>query len=308
MEINFTITDVEQQYRTPFLEKDVIGAHGASDTVRIHWDIITVCDLHCSYCYARVNEQWNDIPSKDKIDATLANIKKIDKEVEVILLGGEPTLSPSYFYILDQLDTYDNVVSLAVLSNAQKKFTPEWVEKHTRYKNFFFNITYHPNDSDFEKTKEAILLCNKEQLVVNIMMLGPKFNEPITAIIDFCKKHNKTVRVNIPFHPTRTTEYMVKKSTYKEWIATFADKFERYLYFKLYNGETYVLNDIDVYLHSLNRFTGWSCKNNNWAISTRSTDLQRMCNGVTDDEFMPCILKACACQGLLSAEKYNTNS
>jgi len=308
MDINFKLTDVKRQYRTPSKEKGVVGAHGSADTIRIHWDIITICDLHCSYCYARALEEWHNIPSKDKLDIHLENIKNIDKEVEVVLLGGEPTLSPSYFYLLDQLNTYPNIVSVAILSNAQKKFTPDWVAQHQKYKNFFFNITYHPNDSDIKKTKDAILLCDRNQLVVNIIMLGPKFDLEISEMIDFCLMHEVTVKVNIPFHPFKNTQFAKSSPLYKNWISKFADKFERYLYFELTSGETFVLNDIDVYLNDLNKFKGWQCSNNNWEIGINSKEIKRTCKGPSVEGSMTCVLAACTCQGLLSAEKYNTNN
>jgi len=308
MNIPFTINDIKQQYRNPLLEEGVVGAHGDPNCMRIHWDIITICDLHCSYCYARASEQWNELPSKDHINANLELIKQIDKSVEVILLGGEPTLHPHYFYILDQLNSFQNIISTAIISNAQKKFNKEWIQKHNQYNNFFFNITVHPKDSNINIIKDAIMLCDKSKLVVNIMMLGPKFDLVITDMINFCLSHNVTIKVNIPFHPTNTFQFMKSTELYKEWISKFADKFERYLYFELVDGRTFKLNDIDVYLNGLNKFTGWQCSNNNWEISVKSKEIRRCCKGPSTPGSMSCVLPACTCQGLLSAEKFNTNN
>ena len=92
--------DIIKQYRIPEKEMNT-GFYGSSHTFRLHWDIDTICDFHCAYCYARKQLEWNKIMSKDSIDKVLAQLRQIETPVEVALLGGEPSLSPHYFYILE---------------------------------------------------------------------------------------------------------------------------------------------------------------------------------------------------------------
>lgn len=297
--------DVAEQYRLPFNELSVVGSHGAADTFRLHWDIITICNLNCSYCYARKNEKWNVLPTKQKIDVILNKIKQIDKNVEIILLGGEPTLHPLYFYILDQLSDLSNVVSISIISNAQTKFTQDWIDRHQNIKNFFFNVTFHPTESNIDQFLTVVDRLNPQQSIVNVLMYGPQADQQIKTVIDHCVNSKKTVRANVPFHPVYTEKYLTESQKYKSWLQQYSDFFERYLYFKLKNNDVYVLNDIDVYINNLNNFQGWQCLNNNWSCSADSVEFTRMCKSSGNESFVKCKLQKCSCQGLLSVQKYS---
>lgn len=303
-------TKIVRQYRMPFRESSVVGSHGLGNTIRIHWDIITLCNLNCSYCYARENEPWNKIQTLTQIDNILEMIRRDNiNEYEVILLGGEPTMHPKYFYILDALDQLQNIVSVSTITNGQsKKLDTEWVEKHKIYSKFFLNVTFHPADSDLQSIKSLLSMWDNKRVILNIVLLGPKFNTGILDAINFCKENTITARCNIPFRPDNTDQYLKKTDDYKEWLNSIANEFERYLYFVYNNGTEEVLNDIDVYLRELNKFKGWKCKNNNWSVAVNSTELKRMCNGTTSDEYMTCTLDACTCQGLLSVDKQYSTS
>lgn len=291
-----------KQYRLPEMEH-VDGMYGRSDTFRLHWDIITICDMNCPYCYARKQLDWNKIASVEKIDEVISKLKKIEEPLEVVLLGGEPSYSPNYFYILDELEKI--ALSTACISNAGGKVNKEWIERHEKYKNFYFNFTYHPTETDMDIFKENVLAANKYNLLVNIMLLGPKYNVQLTEILDFCEQHNVGVAANIPFDPSGMDSYMLSSDKYKKWINGIRPYFKEYLYFES-EKEKKVLHDIDVYLGGLNKFKGWKCLNNNYCVEgTATTDITRMCDKNQTEKYMTCTLNACTCQGLLSNEKFN---
>lgn len=296
---------VYKQYRKPDKEFGPKAAYGKSDTFRIHWDIIYICDLKCSYCYARADRNWNSITKKNQIDEIINKIKIIDKKIEIILLGGEPSLSPYYFYILDELSKINNIISLSCISNASGKVSPDWLKKHEKYKNFYFNFTFHPKETKIILFKEILKLTPKNNTIVNIMMVGDEYDNKISDIIEWCLENNIKVKPNIPFMATDISSYLYTNERYKEWIFKYIDKFEKYLYFDTNKG-LLCYNDLEVYLSGQNIFKGWLCKNNNWTIGVNSTDLKRFCNGEHNGEYMECKFNACCCQGLLSNEKINT--
>lgn len=298
--------NIIKQYRKPFSEKGNVGIYGRGDSFRLHWDIVTICDYNCAYCYARKQLDWNKISNKDIIDDVIRQLKIIKKPLEVVLLGGEPSISPHYFYILDELHKLPHLEAVASISNANGRVNKEWIDQHDKYNGFYFNFTFHPTEADPEKFKASVINAKGKNVLVHIIMLNKKYDKQIRDIVDWCKENGITTRVNVPFSPKKVDKYMTKEQSYRDWISTYIDDFEKYLYFEYDDGTTEVLNDIEVYLDNLNIFTGWSCKNNNWSVTINTSRIERQCQGPNKGEWMDCPLDACCCQGLMSIEKINT--
>lgn len=297
------------------------GAYGNSNSFRLHWDINTYCDKDCFYCYARKQLIWNQMSTKQTLDNILDQLTNINKPLEVVLLGGEPSLHPLYFYILDSLEKLPNLSASAVLSNAGRKVDTAWIDKHTKYKKFWFNYTFHASETDDVKSGyiDKVLYTRSltDRVIANIMMIGPKWDDEIDRVVTACEENNVTMRANVLFEPKSCSGYMINSAKYKQWISRYRDRFERYLHYSetpLQRGkpdqqtiETNMstFNDIDVYLQELNNFTGWRCLNNNYCIEgSNNTNITRMCDSTQTDEYMICPLKSCVCQGLLTNEKY----
>ena len=309
-----------EQYRVPGLEKSP-GVYGKSSSFRLHWDINTYCDKDCFYCYARKQLIWNRMSTKDTLDNILDQLRRMNKPLEVILLGGEPSLHPLYFYILDELEKLSNLVGSAVISNAGRNVTTDWIDGHSKYQKFWFNYTFDPSetsDINIEFLDKVKYTREKyENVLVNVMMIAPKWDTEIREVIDTCNKYDICIRPNVLFNPHTCQEYMITNAVYKDWISQYIDSFERYLYFSSKSlrrgipGEQApdesieVYNDIEVYLQELNNFTGWKCLNNNYAVEgSNNTNITRMCDKTQSGEYMICPLKQCVCQGLLTNEKY----
>jgi hypothetical protein len=259
--------------------------------------------------------------TKNTIDNILDQLSQINKPLEVVLLGGEPSLHPLYFYILDQLQQLKNISAMAVLSNAGRKVNQTWINKHKIYDNFWFNYTFHSSETpDIESgfiDKIVYTRQQTENVVVNIMMTGPKWDSEINQVISACENNNITMRANVLFKPKTCDGYMINSEDYRRWIKRYSDRFEKYLYFSksvLERNKTDiqsptsadgVYNDIDVYLLNLNKFKGWRCLNNNYAVEgSNNTEITRMCDKQQTGKYMICSLDSCVCQGLLTNEKY----
>ena len=99
--------DYDRQIKDHFSGNDDHNRYqlfGLDGTKRFHWDIITMCNYQCEYCYSRASDhQWNRITRLSQIDTVISNMKLVEYPLEVIVLGGEPTLHPKYFYIMDEI-------------------------------------------------------------------------------------------------------------------------------------------------------------------------------------------------------------
>lgn len=302
------------QFRIPENEPTP-GVYGKSDSFRLHWDINTYCDKDCFYCYARKQLVWNKMSTKTVLDNILDQLRGIvDKELEVILLGGEPSLHPLYFYILDQLEEMPNLLGSAVISNAGRKVNQDWIDKHVKYKKFWFNYSYHPTETNdiYTDFLDKVLYTRQkfDNVIVNVLLVGPRCDKEIRTVVDFCKANDICMRPNVLYNPKTCAGYLHENKKYREWIAKYQDDFERYLYFTTnasttgVTGDEDILNDIDVYLRDLNQFKGWACLNNNYSIEgSNNTKITRMCDKTQTGEYMKCTLDRCICQGLLTNKK-----
>jgi len=87
---------------------DIISVEGVDhlrDRLYVHWDITTMCNYDCSYCYAKeqYGERWQ-IPAiwKKQLEV-IDELEKSTLPLFLGLLGGEPTLHQRYFQLLDLL-------------------------------------------------------------------------------------------------------------------------------------------------------------------------------------------------------------
>jgi hypothetical protein len=259
--------------------------------------------------------------TKSVLDNILAQLANKNQQLEIVLLGGEPSLHPLYFYILDELEKLPNLKASAVISNAGRKVNNEWIDKHEKYKNFWFNYTFHPSETpDIHAGFIDKIIYTRERydnVIVNVMMVGDKWDNQIDEVLRVCDDNNIITRANVLFKPKTCDNYMITSDRYREWIKGYTDRFERYLYFSKNSlprnrpdkqtptGTQSVYNDIEVYLYNLNKFKGWKCLNNNYAIEgSNNTTITRMCDNNQKDTYMICNLDRCVCQGLLTNEKY----
>jgi len=113
------------------------------DHINIHWDSLTICQLKCSYCYARneYGKEWGKLSSKTVIDAVLDALNRSSLNLNLGLLGGEPTLGPHYYYILDSISKMEKFNWVYVVTNAEKDLTT-----HPDYDRLAFLFSYHPAD------------------------------------------------------------------------------------------------------------------------------------------------------------------
>ena len=105
--------------RIPYLKSITEGIpknpeymHGDNHLINrlyVHWDITTVCNFKCSYCYARRSylpkNEWMKTIDFSKMQLVIKALEKSTLPVFLGLLGGEPTLHPRFFEILEILNT-----------------------------------------------------------------------------------------------------------------------------------------------------------------------------------------------------------
>lgn len=285
-----------------------------ADHINIHWDSLTICQLKCSYCYARneYGKEWGKISSKETIDGVIDSLSKSTLNFNLGLLGGEPTLGPHYYYILDKLTELDNNNGVYVVTNGEKD-----LYNHPHYDNLAFLFSYHPKDcTDRDRFLNNIkwALSQGYQCKVNIMLHPDKrLWDDIKDMYYTCKDID-----GLKLHP----HFMYGNTIQK--LFNYRKEFWEYFRFLelemekdlMYDDDKF--NDFQVFDNKLTNFKGWSCFNNNYEIDVYGNVVQ-FCKEKVDDvnlirdrdffkrieetKLMICPHDACNCDGLLKQLK-----
>jgi organic radical activating enzyme len=305
------LSDYTKQTRTHSLKR-----FDGRDSKRFHWNLITMCNYKCDYCYSRESKsQWNGITDSNTIDNVLDSLGRVDGVKEVFVLGGEPTLHPKYFRVMDALNEMDGVEAFGNITNGYYKDYVTFVDGHKNYKEkFYWNVTFHPSQvEDVDYFKQTIQYIKDSGYIINInILLDDRFKEHNNDVMYYCNEND------IPFYPSfvfSNNEFSVVDDV--EWLNHINDNYQpvKELFYHADNSvENY--NDIDVYLRGLYKFRGWSCINNSFVIPIKDSRFLQFCTDtwftveeINDfDGKVVCPLDNCICPARLGDEKFRITS
>lgn len=170
------------------------------------------CNLHCEYCFANEFVNMED----GSTDIVISDFKKIadfilgdGSEDKIGLIGGEPTLHPELYRILDVLQEDVRVKKVTLYTNGIQ--VGDYVEKLADVK---FHLLINCNDI----AKEGILwkrfLESLDRVFANMperVVLGANFYKPdydYTYLMELLKKyHCKRLRVSISVPNSKAYNY-----------------------------------------------------------------------------------------------------
>jgi len=283
------------------------------DHINVHWDTLTICQLNCTYCYARntYGKEWGKLSSKETIDGVIEALNRSSLPFNLGLLGGEPTLGPHYYYVLDEISKLEKFKWVYVVTNAEKDFT-----SHPHYDKVAFLFSYHPADC-----------TNRDRFVDNMkLMISRGYPCKINVILHHGKQYWPLIKemfeicANIPglkVHPhflygNKMDKLFNYRKDFWEYFSFLKD-FERDLQY-----DNDIFNDYEVYSQKLTDFYGWDCYNNNYEVDVKGNVVQFCMNelgGINllkDPNFfkrlektipITCPHKQCNCDGLLKQLK-----
>jgi MoaA/NifB/PqqE/SkfB family radical SAM enzyme len=280
--------------------------------LNVHWDVVTICQLKCGYCYARNNygKDWNKIASKDTIDKVIEALSRSTLPFNLGLLGGEPTIAPHYNYIIKKIRKLEKFNRVYVTTNGEKDL------RTIETDGVAFLFSYHPADCTSEEQfvqNVKYILEKGGKLKVNILLHPNK---------KFWAKAQKMARdiqaLGVKIHPHYVhTKWDRRLYKYKEEAWEFFKEFEELPKDIEYNDELF--NDYEVYKYGLTKFKGWSCWNNNYEVDVHG-NVVKFCKPENTEtslllrdldyfkrigEIQPmiCPHQECNCDGLLKLKK-----
>lgn len=280
--------------------------------LNIHWDVSTLCQYKCSYCYARKDYKeggWNKLPKLEKQLKIIDAISSSYLPYNLGLLGGEPTLYPHYnkliTYIHNKLKPNDK---LYVVTNGVGDFS-----KHLILDKLIILWSYHPEFVDEKEFLRNILVMQDKgfKFKINIMLHpGRKYWEQLKSFILKCKKLN--LRIHPHFMYTDVYNLFKYSEEFWDYFKFLEDITEKDLKY----GES-LYNDYSLFYNKLNQFKGWDCYNNNFEIDINGNVNQFCVNNIGTNilnnldffsnikEIRPiiCQFSSCNCDGLLKQLK-----
>jgi len=281
------------------------------DHINVHWDVLTICQLNCSYCYARNEyaEKWGKLGSRQIADGVLDALNNSSLPFNLGLLGGEPTLSPHYYYILDRISAMEKFNKVYVVTNGEKDFT-----KHPDYEKIAFLFSYHPadcTDRDRFFTNVKLMKDRGYKVKVNVMLHhGKQYWPLIKEMFEMCAAAGVRTHPHFIYGKNVHTLFNYRKDFWDYF--SFLKDHEREL---VYDNE--LKNDYEIFSEKLTNFNGWSCYNNNYEVDvngrvikfclnherTSLLDNPNFFKDITKTVPMICPHKACNCDGLLKQLK-----
>lgn len=145
----------------------------------IYFDTTNRCNMNCNFCYSHKNK---GLPDMD-VEWFEEVCKRLPRKVMIRLLGGEPTLHPQLFDIIEIAKKYNHIPTLS--SNGIKYKDRDFVKEMVKHKKTFYGMTMNGgirNNDVYELIEGARVAEDKMEALENIQEFGVQ-NFGISSII-----------------------------------------------------------------------------------------------------------------------------
>ena len=226
----------------------IVPLNADANKIEINIDIITLCQLKCPYCYSRYDKRkWGKIMKLNDFKKIVQLISNLNGDIQVSLLGGEPTLHPLLNVFLKLLYKTKNVSKVDIYTNGERDLRNLPLDEKLT-----INYTYHSTETSDDNIFRNIDNLKFKNTVVTTT-ITKKTKDVAISFYNKCKARG------VFFEPTYITSNKTKKSSF---ISTNAEIDN----FKIidFNGEKLSIKDI--YERDLFNFKGHKCFNNSYTI------------------------------------------
>jgi organic radical activating enzyme len=218
------------------------------------WDLTNFCNQSCPYCIKNAPKlKPKYVTNYTYYINWINNNLKLDIPHIVQLFGGEPTLHPNFWEIVDSLQ-----VPFGIYTNLSKSIEFfERLVKNERLHHIYcsFHSLSVNNRLDFENKLDFLCKCNNVELTLNIMLehddtylfeLFDKYKDKVTCVVT--KIHNSNI-IEVP------KEYIHTRQHFSIYKGGEVNTFSSFDYDKLPEIKTHgflcstinYFNNIDIY-------------------------------------------------------------
>ena len=152
----------------------MIKTVGYQPLIPISICVTDICQLKCEYCFQ--TSHTLSFLSKEKLDIILNQLRHIVHDIQITLMGGEPSLYPYLNYMLDELNKIKAVKEILFFTNGLKTLSKTHFNKKLHI-TFSYHVTQNNKGAiiknlDFLKTNNIPIKYD-----INAMMVPGKHLE-----------------------------------------------------------------------------------------------------------------------------------
>lgn len=213
-----------------------------------------ICNYKCSYCppYSYTGDMWIDY------DKLIEFIYKVNP-LQILLVGGEPTLYPTIDQLLYELK--NKIVNMT--SNGNKPLS--WWETHLKYIDVL-TLSYHIERASLESFINKLkFISDHKAITVNIPMMVDRFDECLEAGIKMSKIKNIYVSLKALINKNKVydnysdNQLEIMSNILKPKVETIFNKHHIRFYGKTEDGKLEKLRCQAIISNKDNVYKGWKC-------------------------------------------------
>lgn len=157
----------------------------------VQFHITSRCNLHCRHCYEGAQGQvieWELDEFKQAIEKLWACFAKWGIYGEISLIGGEPTLHPRFYEMVEYLHQRRDVSSISILTNGVH-FDTDFAEKMKKY-DCYVQVSIDGNHAEqhdyirgtgtYNKTMANARILSQAGIPVSVHCVLSRYTYPIT--------------------------------------------------------------------------------------------------------------------------------
>ena len=198
------------------------GVDYRENTLNISIDLLSECNLNCSYCYNKFEKTYPRfacLNRKDLIDI-LETFKKIKYNIVVKILGGEPTLSPFLNFFCTELYKLKNVSKVLLVTNGTRIDKILSLESNEKLE---INFSVHPYSTNYLSIKKCIdCLVQKNQKIVVQLLMDNRFRDVLSSFYKSIKKYEDLGKITV------FNEYIFNKNDKLDFVEPIASEKKRF--------------------------------------------------------------------------------
>lgn len=255
----------------------IVKCNSDYDMARFNWHLLNWCNYQCSYCFVgdALTTDFSDRKQTcQEHKFIIARLKTVDFPFELCLTGGEPTLHPEFFEILNELCSIDNLQRVWMFTNLSRSLS-----FLTQIKEFAPKVvvygSWHPEFSKDDFLSKAIDLdCEVHVSLIN----KQEYWNKTVQLINQLKNNNITYRLNV-LQPTQTFVPQYLKDFEDTFLPHLDDAVDTF-------GITVTYDDGSIERHTehslqikeLNYFKGYTCTPKSFQIDLDG-NIKNICTG-----------------------------
>ena len=229
-------------------------------------NIIDSCNYSCPYCYNEKPRTNIKLNLDDLYQYLIFFHQQTNRNIELNILGGEPTLHPNLYSFCEKISKLDYVMAI-IFSNLSNNIF--YYERLLKIENIRFDFTYHSinNKNNQLYLKKLIQLVSnkysKEKINITLLIENlqnfdyiKKINHAI-KLLNFDKLHNIDYRVVRNYDNIDDISYYNNINNVHKYICQQHDTKTFEIAFS--NNEVKQLSIEEMDINTIGKFTGWKC-------------------------------------------------